>query len=323
MVTKLVNQQSRLANMPVSFFSIVMGWTGFAIALQKVVDQGVVGYWLTTAALVVSSIFFGLLLIGYITKIVIYPQSFKKEFKDPVKINFIPTISISFLLQSIAYLSINKQLSMWLWFFGVVLQFILSVLIIGSWVWRQTITVVHFSPAWFIPAVGNMLIPVAGVSYMHEDISWFFFSIGVLFWLILMVVFFYRIFFHPAISAKLLPTFFILIAPPSVITISLFKLTGELSIAAKMSYFISLFIFILLLVHIKMFVSSNFYLSWWAYSFPLSALTIASSVMYHSTLYPIYFVVAVFMLIMTMFLVTLLSYKTTQAILRKNICNQE
>jgi tellurite resistance protein len=32
----------------------------------------------------------------------------------------------------------------------------------------------HFNPAWFIPIVGNILVPIAGVHHAPIEISYFF-----------------------------------------------------------------------------------------------------------------------------------------------------
>jgi tellurite resistance protein TehA-like permease len=40
---------------------------------------------------------------------------------------------------------------------------------------------IHFmNPAWFIPVVGNILIPIAGVEYMPKAFSFFYFTVGLL-----------------------------------------------------------------------------------------------------------------------------------------------
>ncbi len=64
------------------------------------------------------------------------------------------------------------------------------------------------SPVWFIPVVGNILVPLAGVVHARRTRSRFFFSTGLIFWIVLQTLFFYRIFFHHPLPEKLLPTFF-------------------------------------------------------------------------------------------------------------------
>ena len=56
----------------------------------------------------------------------------------------------------------------------------------------------------------------AGVHLVSPEIFWFFFSIGLVFWLVLLAIVLYRLFFHEHLPARLAPTLFILLAPPSV-----------------------------------------------------------------------------------------------------------
>ena len=89
---------SRLAHLPVSFFSTVMGMTGLAIAWQKAhLALGASPIvWQSLAALS-SALFVGLLVV-YGVKLVRHPNEVTAEWKHPVRVNFFPTISISLLL---------------------------------------------------------------------------------------------------------------------------------------------------------------------------------------------------------------------------------
>ena len=42
--------------------------------------------------------------------------------------------------------------------------------------------------------VGNIIVPIAGVRFAPTDISWFFFCIGLVFWLVPMTIVLYRLF---------------------------------------------------------------------------------------------------------------------------------
>ncbi|MCK5080734.1 MAG: SLAC1 anion channel family protein, partial [Candidatus Moranbacteria bacterium] len=259
----------------------------------------------------------------YLTKIIKFRNEVKKEFDHPIKLNFFPTFSISLLLLSIAFLSINQPLSERLWIGGTIVHFILTIKIISIWIQHTKFEIKHMNPSWFIPAVGNILIPVAGASHFSPEISWFFFSIGFMFWIILLIIFFNRIIFHNPLPNKLLPTFFILIAPPAVGFISLIKLTGEINEFTKILYYLALFLTILLFAQIKMFCHIKYYLSWWAYSFPISAVTIATVLMFYETNQPFfkYLAIAFFALLCVMIIVLLT--KTLTAVLKKKICIEE
>lgn len=46
---------------------------------------------------------------------------------------------------------------------------------LNAWIYQPHFEIHHISPAWFIPVVGNILAPVAGVTHGALQISWFYF----------------------------------------------------------------------------------------------------------------------------------------------------
>ena len=78
---------------------------------------------------------------------------------------------------------------------------------------------------------------------------------------------------------RLTPTLFILLAPPSVGFIAYLQLIGSLDAFARILYYTALFLSLLLASNALRFLRIPFFISAWAYSFPLAALTIATLVM--------------------------------------------
>lgn len=313
----------RLKNFPISFFSIIMGLSGFTISLQKGVELINLNKLLPLYSLYLTVAIFVVLIFIYLQKIIKYPAIVKKEFYHPIKINFFPTFSISLLLLSIVFLSTNLLISKYFWIAGTSLHLFFSLKIISTWIQHKQFKIEHMNPSWFIPAVGNILVPISGVVHFTAEISWFFFSVGLFFWIILLIIFFNRIFFHEPLSEKLLPTLFILIAPPAVAFISYFKLTEEINSFSKILFNFALFTTLLMFFQIKMFKNIKYYLSWWAYSFPLASISIACTLMYHETNLVFYKYIYLILLIVLSGLITLLSYLTVRYITRKKICIEE
>ncbi len=108
----------RLENFPISFFAMVMGMSGLTIGWEKA--QHILGLnlgitpWLVGA----TSLLFVVLALIYGTKLVLYRQAVLAELRHPVKLNFFPTISISLLLLSVAFLPLAPDLSRGLWLAG-------------------------------------------------------------------------------------------------------------------------------------------------------------------------------------------------------------
>ena len=313
----------KLENFPISFFSVVMGLLGLTLGFQKL-EELYPEIFFSNILLIFSVPIFVLFLLVYLVKILFKFSKVEEEFFHPIKANFFPTISISFILFSIVLLDIDESISFVLWFFGSIFHFILTLVIISFWIQNTKFELSHINPSWFIPAVGNILIPIAGVELFYKEVSWFFFSIGIIFWIILLTMFFYRIVFHHPMPDKLLPTLFILIAPPTIGFISFTKLTGhELGDISRILYYFGLFLFILLLFQIKLFAKINFYLSWWAYSFPLAALTVATYYFYELTSYLIIEVLFITLLSILSLLILILVILTIKSAYMGNICVEE
>lgn len=317
--------ESRLAYMPISFFSVVMGMSGMTIAWEKAqqvfgTDLGFINALLVT----LTTLVFIALASMYVQKVIKFPEQVSAELKHPVKLSFFPTISISFLLLSIAFMSVSPAVGKVLWAVGAMSHLGFVLYIISTWMHQGHFQVPHISPAWFIPAVGNVIVPIAGVQLGFIELSWFFFSIGMMFWIILMTIVFYRILFHDPIPARLLPTLFILIAPPAVGFVAYMKLNGgEIDAFARILYFSGLFLTLLLFTQFKRFINLPFFLSWWAYSFPIAAITIATLVMYESTQKLGFMWLGGLLLVLITFLVGLLLVRTGLAIQNKEICAEE
>ncbi|WP_346429548.1 hypothetical protein [Thermodesulfovibrio yellowstonii] len=77
-----------------------------------------------------STLIFCLFLVIYLTKTVKYWNQVKTEFHHSVKSNFFPTISISLLLLSIAYSSINQTVAYFMWLIGTILRFVFLIRIL-------------------------------------------------------------------------------------------------------------------------------------------------------------------------------------------------
>ncbi len=310
----------KIKNFPISFYSMILGLAGFVIACQKAEAIGLLPFQASNFVLMLTVFFFAAITFVYLIKIFSFQEDVKKEFSHPVKLSFFPTFSISLLLISIAFLSINKDLSKYFWVIGTVAHLIFTIKIISIWIQHSKFKINHMNPAWFIPAVGNILVPVAGTSYFPLEISWFFFSVGFFFWLVLVVIFFNRIIFHDPLAEKMLPTLFILIAPPAIGFISLVKLTGEAGEFARILYYLALFLAFLLLAQANIFYRIKYYLSWWAYSFPISAITIASMLMFHETGLVFFKYISAGFFSLLSFVILFLLTKTGKAVLANEIC---
>jgi tellurite resistance protein len=311
---------SRLKNFPVSWFSMIMGLGGFTLAWDRAAIVFSVTPQVGKAMLIVSCALFLLVAGMYAAKLLRYPQDVFADFRHPVRMNFIPTFSIALLILSIAFLHWQPALSKALWVLGATLHLALTLYVMTVWVHHAQFEITHLNPAWFIPVVGNILAPIAGVQHFDHEISWFLFSIGIAFWPILLAIIFYRLIFHPPLPERLFPTLFILIAPPAVGFVSYVALTGKVDVFARVLYFTGLFFTLLLAVQVGRFARLKFALSWWAYSFPLAAITVASLLMYETLRSPVLGWLAIALLAILSLVIAGLLMRTAAAVARREIC---
>jgi tellurite resistance protein len=313
----------RLQNFPVAWFAMIMGLGGLTIAwrrTEEVLDLPVsVSPWL----LMLATGLFGVLAFFYTVKVVKFPQAAAREWGHPVKMHFVPAVSIALILLSIGWLPISAPYSKLLWLAGVGLHLILTLHVVTQWMHQSKFEIVHLNPAWFIPVVGNILIPIAGVSHAPAEISWFFFSIGLMFWPVLLAIIFYRVIFHGSLPERLMPTLFILIAPPAVGFLSYVKLTGEVDAFARVLYHGALFFTLLLFAQLRWFTRLRFFLSWWAYSFPLAAITVATLAMFEHTGNVVFLRLAGILLGVATVVIAGLLARTLLAVTRREICVEE
>jgi len=308
---------------PVQLFAVVMGISGLTIAFAKAYHVFDLPYFIYEGLLLLDTLLFLLILTLYLYKYVLYPEAVRKESLHPVKSSFMATISISFLLVSIAYYDFAPTLSIVLWYIGAPLQLFFTLNILKHWI-NSEFKEVHSNPAWFIPIVGNVLVPVVGMDAAPIYVSLFFFSVGLFFWLVLFTIIMYRIFFHHPMAKKLIPTLFIFIAPPAVAFVSYFRISyGSIDMFSMFLYFVALLTLFLLLFMVKKYDKTEFFISWWAYTFPLAAMTIATimlSMAFHNAL--LYYGSFALLFFSTV-VIGFVAYKTVEACRHQKICIEE
>jgi len=82
-------------------------------------------------------------------------------------------------------------------------------------------------------------------------------------------------------------------------------------------------LFILITAQVGLFSKIKFYLSWWAYSFPIVSLVVATILMYHETSIGLFLYLSAGLLVLLIGVVILLSLKTIIAIKDKSLCIEE
>lgn len=316
--------RQRLAHFPITFFACVMGLSGLALALQAA--GGFYGVGKMPGHLALGLAAGSLLLIGivYLAKAALYPAAVAEEWAHPVKLSFFPALPVSVLLVSTALLPEMPGLALPVWVLGAAGQGVLSLAVVSAWIGPRRFTLAQISPAWFIPAVGNLVVPVAGAPLGYAGVSMLFFVAGMIFWVVLLTVVLQRLILEAPMPPKLQPTLAILMAPPAVGFIAWLSLNGGVADGTAHALFHAALVFAALVtVQLPGILRAPFALSWWALSFPLAALTIAmlrfASLTGHAAMAGLGRVL-LFLLVVT---VAGLLARTLRAMARGEICRPE
>lgn len=278
-----VAQQRGMRYFPIALFASVMGYSGVTIAVRHAESLYGWNHAMSGLLLLFTSLLFIVNASVFIWRLIRHRRDVMHDFNHPVKMNFFAAISISLLLLAAAYFEISRPASCILWALGAFIQIGLTFMMLTKLLWESSFQLTHYNPAWFIPIVGNIVVPLGGTFHASPDINWFFFSAGTLFSIIYMTIFFKRVFFHPPLPQKLWPTLFILMAPPAIGFVSYTNLAGKVDVFAYMLYGTAFFIGLWLIFQIKRLFSTPFFVSWWAFLFPSAAMTIATVKMYTET----------------------------------------
>lgn len=324
MTTTVAAQTERsLAHLPVGSFAMVMGLSGLAVAWLKageLLETGpVIGHSIGVLALAI----FLFISVGYLIKAVRFPSALVAEWSHPVRSAFTATIAISLLVLAVVFENWIPVLSAILWWAGAALQAGITLWVVRTWITDAAIQPVHVHPAWFIPAVGNIVAPIAGATHAPAVINWYFFGVGAVYYLGLLPIILTRLFTVGTLPPRLVPTLAILIAPPAVASLAWVRLGGNWDDPlVKILIGVGLFQLLLLLVQLPALRAVPFAMSSWAYSFPLAALATA---MLASTLGGgfEYTLAATALLLVTSAAVLLMLVLTGISALRGEICRPE
>jgi tellurite resistance protein len=299
-----------LARMSVAMFGMVMGIAGLANAWALAAGTYGLTARIGQGLLVLALAIFAVLMVVHLCKLALHFDAVVEEFRHPVRSSFFPAISVASLVLSIGVRAYSPAVAQGLWWFGAALHLVLAVTLIRRWITHAQDENV-LTPAWFIPIVGNILVPVGGVPLGHLEISWFFFSVGLVFWLMFFTIVLHRVLFVPAMSARSVPTLFILLAPPSIGLSAYLAFTGGVAgPLAHILYSLALFIAILLVTLLRHVTHGPFFMSWWAMTFPVDGWAGATLAYLHARPSAYAQVIAVFALAAASLVVLLIAGRT-------------
>lgn len=268
------------------WFSVVMGLVGLALAWQGAVP--VMGESATGVALVLGALaaaVFAVLLGLSVWRFNRYPAALAEDLRHPVRHAFVAALPVSVLLLATlgATLGFMGTALEGLWALGALGQLWATVWVLRRWLQASPAPAGAASggapsafwpgvtPALLIPVVGNVIVPLAGLPLGHPVWAMAQFGVGLLLWPVVVTLLLVRRAVSGTLPERLLPTWFITVAPPSVIGLVALQLQLALPWVA-MLWGMALFFLLWVGGVARQAVSQPFSLTFWALSFPLAAL---------------------------------------------------
>ncbi len=254
-----------------------MGLSGLALAWRiahgSLGAPAVVGEAIGAFALGV----FVLVALGYLTKLVKHPKAVQAEFRHPIAGSFFGTIAISVLLLSAVVEPHGAAVARAIWTMGAVATFALSFVAVSRLL-KGEVDPSHAVPAWIIPCVATLDIPVTGG---HMPMAWapeinlLACATGAVMALLLFAMILGRLVHRAPLAPAMTPSLMILVAPFAVGFLAYSNVVGGIDRFSAMLFYFGLFMFAV--VAPKVFRPSiGFSPAWWAIGFPMAALVNAS-----------------------------------------------
>ena len=272
------------------WFSLVMGLCGLALARHSA--QAVLGDMAAGIALVVGALallVFGVLLAASVLRMARYPQALADDLKHPVRHAFVAALPVALLLLATVGVALDGAAgglsTVWrtLWWLGSLTQLWATLWVLGRWIapaasaqpgqgpgntglWPAV------TPVLLIPVVGNVVAPLAGIPLGMDGWSAAQMGIGVFFWPLVLLLTLVRRIAHSPLPERVLPAWFITIAPPAVIGLVLIQMQAPLPVVQAL-WGVGLFFLLWAAPVVKRIVAQPFGVAFWALSFPLAAFT--------------------------------------------------
>jgi tellurite resistance protein len=258
------------------WFAAVMGLSGLALAWHRAtpIMGDMAGAGAMAVGAVAALVFLALAGLSLLRR-QRYPEAFAEDLKHPVRHAFVAAVPVSLILLATVLTALAGPTGVGrvLWMAGSAWQFAVTVWVLARWlrgnqagglVWPGV------TPALFIPVVGNVLPPLAGVALGQSEWAAAQFGVGLFFWPVVLALLAVRVGVNGLWPDRLLPTTFITVAPPAVIGLSALQLGAPL-LLAWMTWGIALFFLVWSATVFKRAVAQAFTVTFWALSFPLAA----------------------------------------------------
>ncbi|AJR08481.1 hypothetical protein C9J03_10550 [Photobacterium gaetbulicola] len=265
--------------LPVTLMSSVMGVAGLATAAKA---SGI-----SVLAPTVTAVAVGAMVMLLVFTLSLFTRYMKKstqyfdEMANAVSRNFLSCGTISLFLLSGLFDSPV------IWVLGAVIQVPLFVLILARWIYSYENLLSVFNPTFLIPPLANVVCSIFAPEWL-KGFGYFMYLVGTLVGGGVYLMLFSRLVKKAFIAKPLYPTYFIMMATPSMFFLGQQTYAIRLSAVGVGYYAWAVIASIALLLNLRKIITTNFSLAFWAFTFPMAAFTTATYQYIHLTGAPLW-----------------------------------
>jgi C4-dicarboxylate transporter/malic acid transport protein len=280
-----------------SWFAVVMGTGVLAVTTLTLSARWAWLAPLATTLHYLNFTFFFLLLVPSVLRWIYYREGAARVFQHPGQGAFYATLSLAMLVltaQALAF-QLGVGVALVMWWAAVAVTFFLNFSLLFRLFLNADVRMEHISPAQFIPAVGLVVIPVAGMpllnyadGFAHDAallVNIMGLGAGSLLYLGLFCLLLHRHVMAPALPGKMKPALWIHLAPIGWIPVSLMSVVAYVGdpyiigfgrIIALLMWGAGCWLLIMVsLASLRALRHGElqFSLAWWSFIFPMGAMT--------------------------------------------------
>ncbi len=268
---------SPVARIPASWFSIVMGIAGLGAAWRAAAQAYKVSAWVADALLAIAAALWLALLAAQVMKALGARPRLRAELEHPVEGSLAAFLPASLLLLASGIAVHSRPVALVLFWIGAAGQLAFAVYVFGRW-FTGPMEPTLVTPALYVPPViGNFLAALAAASVGRTDAGWLFLGAGLIAWLLVGATLLGRTLSAGELAPPLRPLLGLELAPAAVGLVAWQALDGPYpDVATRTLLGFALFVALVLLRLLGRFRDVQFGASFWAFTFPLAALSTAT-----------------------------------------------
>ncbi len=309
----------RIRGMSVAWFSFNLATSALVLSSYALGEAAGIHQLVTLAEILalINTVVYVVIAAAFAAKVAMVGREVWEALRHPVRGPFMTAISISTMLLALDWGVVlgDPTVASVFFYAGMLLHTLFFIVILTSFTLHEGVEIHAMNPGWYMPAVGNVLVPYIGGVLAAKGVPvprsllGVYLGTGVILWLALFAIWLYRSIFHNPPPARLVAATWINLAPPAVAPMAYEAILGLMprsyheaitalsgvhtALAKAYEAFFDMFYYTFwgvagLLLPVILAVTAyyvkrgemEFAESWWAFVFPVAAYSISTIHLY-------------------------------------------